>query len=108
MDIDEIIQKGNELGIDQTRAVENKYAEIVILSRLLEDWSRLLESFFGPPVKPSGMTPATLHHTITMAYGGIEKNQVLYAKNFDNKTMIAMIWPWQDQKHITLKMADAG
>ncbi len=37
-------------------------------------------------------------------YGGIRPDQTLYKKVFDKYVLIAMIWPWGDQQHMTLKM----
>jgi hypothetical protein len=38
-------------------------------------------------------------------FGGIRDGQTLYFGNEDKYSLFAMLWPWQDAEHITLKMA---
>jgi hypothetical protein len=41
---------------------------------------------------------------MTEDYGGIQTGQTLFMREFDDFNVMAMFWPWQDGKHVTLKI----
>jgi len=66
---------------------------------------KMFTEIFGKAVKPSGTKPTKEDSRLTENYGGVYANQILYKKEFNNTTIIAMFWPWQDSTHITVKLA---
>lgn len=63
-----------------------------------------LEKFFGQPAIPSKKRlPDKIEKTIKN-FGGINSGQTLYFWGEGNSAIFAMLWPWQDKKHTTLKI----
>jgi hypothetical protein len=105
MKIQEITESFGHLKIGEKRCIEDEYAEMVVFQEELDDWYQIFEGFLGLPEKPAGKRPSKNHEKVTDAFGGIQKGQTLFQRSFDNISVIAMFWPWQDQEHVTLKMA---
>ena len=105
MSLKEIIEKSKSLNIFQSRCVDDEYVEIVILNAQIDKWDRILNEIFGPAVKPAGAKPTKDLLHLTKEFGGIHDDQVLFKKKFQDSTVLAMLWPWQDKTHTTLKMA---
>ncbi|MBW2325801.1 MAG: hypothetical protein JRF45_04745 [Deltaproteobacteria bacterium] len=87
MKIQEITEKFGNLKIFEKRCINDAYAEIVFA------------------VKPSGLEPSKNHKKVADAFGGIFFNQTLFQKNYDDMMIVAMFWPWQNGKQVTLKIA---
>jgi hypothetical protein len=100
----EFIERCDTLKIYDERYIEDDYVEIVFYSKEIEEWHKILIDIFGPPIKPAGIKSTEEHLRLTEEYGGIYTNQTLYKKEFGEYTLIAMLWPWQDDVHTTLKM----
>ncbi|MBN3039030.1 MAG: hypothetical protein JW869_06415 [Candidatus Omnitrophica bacterium] len=105
MTVKNIIEKCNSLDISEQRSVSEDYCELVFFNKELEEWNNILTEILGPAKKPPGMDPTQEDDALTEEYGGIFTNQTLFKKDFDDCTIIAMIWPWQDGTHTTLKLA---
>lgn len=105
MNINDILEKGKTLDIYEKRSCTDQYAELVFESRQKDKWDNILTSTLGPAVKPAGKKPSAEDQELAKSYGGIYGNQVLYRKEFDGNIIIAMLWPWQDGIHTTLKLA---
>ena len=69
------------------------------------EWERILEDIFGPPVKKAGENVSPESLVLTIDYGGLQDDQILYYKKFDDQSLIAMLWPWKDNFQLTLKIA---
>jgi hypothetical protein len=96
-----------QLPSDQVRTFTDSYIEIVYLQQDVERWTRALQEFFGPPAKARGTRPSRAVDTLTEEHGGIDKGQTLFAKEGEEGLVAAMLWPWQDGKHTTLKIFTA-
>ncbi len=86
----------------------DNYFEAVIVKDKVEELCRTLERFLGPPVWPA---KNKLSHQIKAAikkFGGIAGGQTLYFSHQDNNILLAMLWPWRDSVHITVKIAQQG
>lgn len=105
MDLDQIISQCSHLKVCETRTSTDVYKELVFLSQETGQWDQVLSTVLGPAVKPAGTSPSPEHSKITEQYGGIYDDQVLYMKEFEQDMVVAMLWPWQDNSHTTLKMA---
>lgn len=93
------------LEIHEKRCDREDLFELVFFQKDLAEWGRILSAFLGPPVKPSGKAPTPKDLEITEGTGSIRVEQTLFEKNFENNVIIAKLWPWKDDHHITLRMA---
>ena len=105
MTLKNIVASFSNLGVKERRSLTNDYIELVFYNEEMEKWNKIIMDFFGCALKPGGINPTTEDLRLTKDFGGICKNQVLFKKDIDNHTAIAMFWPWQDAAHTTLKMA---
>jgi hypothetical protein len=105
MTFDDILSKAKDFGVYERRSLSAEYCELVFFSRDLEAWYRVLASVLGEPRKPPGREPTASDLDLTQNTGGIRVNQTLFEKDFEEKTIIAKIWPWDDGERMTLKMA---
>jgi hypothetical protein len=105
MTLDDILLQAKELGIYERRSLSDEYCELVFFSRDLDAWFGILTSSLGEPRKPPGREPTKEDLGITSQTGGIWINQTLFEKELGEKTIIAKIWPWDDERYMTLKMA---
>ena len=66
---------------------------------------QLLNDFFGQPLKPPQTEASAEISQIAGPYGGIRENQTLYLrKGYQNSSILAMIWPWNNGSNFTLKI----
>ena len=105
MTLKEIMERCRMLGVDQQRHRSDAYHELVFYQAEIDQWTKIFSGIFGPAVKPEGAKPTKALLHLTRDYGGIWPGQTLFKKDFDDVTVIAMFWPWQDGIHATLKMA---
>lgn len=105
MTLSEIMERCRMLGVNQQRHRGDAYHELVFYQAEIDQWTEIFSDIFGPAVKPEGAKPTKALLHLTRDYGGIWPGQILYKKDFDDVTVIAMFWPWQDGIHATLKMA---
>lgn len=104
MQLKKFIKKFNSLKIHEKRSLTENLYDIVFYSEDINQWAKIFEAEFGPPIKKKGEPlPVAEQHWIS-ATGGIWKDQTLYGKIIDNGIAIAKFQPWKDGKHITLKM----
>lgn len=90
--------------IAETRDHSDEYLELVFFAANLAQWEQALAQHLGAPVKPPGTVPSADDKSITKNYGGVQKNQTLF-RGAAAMPFIAMLWPWQDGEHVTLKIA---
>lgn len=104
MTLKEILARCSKLSVYEQRHRTDVYNELVFYNEDLDEWSKILTAVLGPPIKPPGAKPAKDDLRLSKDYGGIDINQTLFKKEFDDATVIAMFWPWQDNIHTTLKI----
>lgn len=100
-----IIEACGTLKIQEKRCISDTYCELVFYSKDTDEWNKKFDEAFGRAKKPAGEKITKEDLRLTEHYGGIRDDQTLYKKEFENTTLIAMFWPWQDGLHTTLKMA---
>ena len=105
MDFNDLIQRAKTIPIDQMRREEGGYFECVLTRENIDLLSPILETFFGPPFKPAGDKPSAKASDYTKNFGGIMVQQTLYYAEKDGVAHCAMLWPWNNGLHVTLKMA---
>ncbi|MBD3264886.1 MAG: hypothetical protein GF375_07265 [Candidatus Omnitrophica bacterium] len=105
MELRELKSRFANLDVYEQRDSQEDYEELVFYARDLEKWEEILCDFFGQPAKPAEAKPTRADSKLTREFGGVFKGQTLFKKDMPEKTVIAMLWPWQDNEHITLKIA---
>ena len=105
MTLNDILQKVQGLKVVEERRMTEDYCELVFLSKDIEIWHNAITDALGEPRKPAGKQPTDADQDLTQNTGGIWVGQTLFEKKFDNCTIIAKFWPWQDEANVTLKMA---
>lgn len=104
MDFEEIRGAVKEINSDALRADDAVYFEAVLL---IDDTPKLtlaLEHFFGKAVFPA---KNSLSFTISRdidGFGGIMPGQTLYYRSKGGEIIFAMLWPWKDDRHVTVKI----
>lgn len=104
MTLSEIIEQFSQLRVYETRDTEQDYQERVIYNEDFSAWYAMLQKVFGPPLKPAGSAPSPRDLALSQQYGGVFDNQVLFSKESEDGTLIAMFWPWMDGQHTTFKL----
>ena len=104
MMLQNIIKKWSKLNIYEKRCINDEHADIVFYCSEITEWNKIFTENLGPAIKPSGVKPTNDDLDLTKDCGGISFNQTLFKKEFDDGTVIAMFWPWQDGIHVTLKI----
>lgn len=104
MTLKEILQQHIKLDIEEERCISDDYVWLVFPNKEIDEWNKAFNNIFGPAVKAAGVAPNEKDLSLTKNYGGIRRNQTLFKKEFDEATVIAMFWPWQDNIRTTLKM----
>jgi len=105
MTLNEILQKIAHLNIEEKRTISEQYSELVFLNKDIEELHKIFAEIFGHPEKERGAKPSKDISNLTKDYGGVRENQTLFKKNETQTIIIAMLWPWGDNIHTTLKMA---
>ena len=101
----EILKKYNGLNIYEERSADDNYFELVFYTKEVDQWNKLFDEILGSVTKPSGKKPTPADLELTKEHGGIFDNQTLFKKDFEEGTVIAMFWPWQDEVRTTLKVS---
>ena len=110
---------GKELcsSIVDIRESSENYEEVVLLNEDITAWNDLLTEKLGPPLISKeeyeivGSSEDVISSKIDVAlefadnYGGISKGQTLYHGIYESTVILIMIWPWQNNKNVTLKKA---
>ncbi len=84
-----------------------EYFEVVLERAGLEEFTQILDAFFGPPAKPFDERRRFdgLLGELVESRGGITKEQCLYLRRHDDHYVaFAALWPWGDSETITLKV----
>ena len=105
MEFQEMLNKIKGIPLLQLQEQQDKFFGVVMKTDQLQVLEPLLASFFGLPLKPphSQVTPEVAR--ITRPYGGIMENQTLYfRRQYQERSILAMIWPWNDGSNFTLKI----
>lgn len=105
MTIKEIIEKYSTLRVSEKRGSSRDYDERVFYNEDIDKWNKIFFEIFGAAAKPAGAQPTDDDLNLTENYGGIQDNQTLFKKEFDDAIVVVMLWPWQDDVHTTLKTA---
>ena len=103
--LSQLDNKFRSLNIFKERKSNETYREIVFFNKDMKKWDRVLSGKLGAPVKSKWTGTDQALKKITRKFGGIRKGQTVYIKEYDNCSILAMIWPWKDRTHSTLKLS---
>ena len=102
--ISEILKKCDQLKVEEKRVSSSGYNEQVIFSDEIDQWNKVLAGVLGPAVKPAGQKTTPQYFALTVNYGGIFDDQTLFYKKFEEQSILAMLLPWKNKIHVTLKI----
>lgn len=104
MQFNEIRRELKAVVFDKLRIDTADYFEAVIVIDELAKLAAGLEKFFGPPVWPSQKPLLLQIQKRIKNFGGIRTGQTLYFRSQGKDTIFAMLWPWEDGCHTTVKI----
>lgn len=105
MNLKQLTAQFCHLRVNEKRASSPEYEEWVIYAEDLGQWNKVLSDLLGPAIKPKGEKTSREAFALTVKFGGVLEDQVLYHKEFDGMSVIAMLWPWKNNVYVTIKMA---
>ncbi|MDD2679298.1 MAG: hypothetical protein PHO03_00645 [Candidatus Omnitrophica bacterium] len=104
MEFKEIKKEVKDLGCETLRTDSDNFFEAVVIKEELAKLHERLKNFFGEPAFPSKEKLSFQAQETIKGFGGIMPGQTLYFKNEGRDSTFAMIWPWQDGRHTTIKI----
>lgn len=104
MDFIELITEIRAVPCVTLRADNEDSFEAVILNNSVGELCVKLEKFFGQPAMPSKNKLSDKIEKTIKLFGGINSGQTLYFCSEGDNAIFAMLWPWQDKTHTTLKI----
>lgn len=105
MQFADLIKEVKGVTFVELRKDSEVYFEAVVTKKELEDLTKRLEQFFGLPAWPSKSKLSSQVQNMIKDFGGIMPNQTLYFLSDGSDCAFAMLWPWSDGSHITVKIA---
>jgi hypothetical protein len=104
VDFEEIKSAVKKVRVDALRADDRAYFEAVLFNGDIPKLAVILEQFFGKPVFPAkNSLPFAVSKHIDES-GGIMPGQTLYYWSNGKEVIFVMLWPWKDDRHLTLKL----
>lgn len=104
MQFKELIEEVKRLKFKEVRKDAHDYFEAVVSGGELVKLIEVFQAYFGLPAYPSEKALSLLAKNVIDKFGGIRPNQTLYLFHDDKKTIFAMLWPWMDGEHATIKI----
>lgn len=108
MTFEELLRQMRGLRLEENRAAEADYCEVVIAKPQLEGLAAVLKEYFGAPLKPEGAQPTAEASLASAAYGGIRRDQTLYHRSGTSGQEVALLWPWGSGERVTVKIIRVG
>ncbi len=100
----ELLEELKKMQIEEIRADSSEKLEFALRTDHLTQLNGILESYFGPPLKPLNERPSRQAIHYASPYGGIRRGQTLYCKEGDTVFDFALLWPWGDGTCVTVKI----
>lgn len=104
MQFEEIMNEIKDIAFDTVRIKKEYYFEAVILKENLPALTEKLKKLFGEQLYSSGKKLPPDAEKAVADFGGIMPGQSLYFLKEGDSSYFAMLWPWADELHITLKL----
>lgn len=106
MQFKELKARVESINFNELRENSDDYFEAVVSTIELPKLNTILKDFFGLPVWPSKQELSLYIKKVIKESGGIGPGQTLYLYSQGNNTIFAMLWPWQDKQHTTIKIVN--
>lgn len=104
MQFEEMTKEIKSVSFDEIRSDEADYFEAVVTSEELANLNATLTKSFGTPVFLSKEGFSSKVQETIREFGGVWPDQTLYVWSEGSDVIFAMLWPWQDKEHTTLKI----
>jgi hypothetical protein len=104
MQFSELKAKFKNIECNELRDDTDDYFEAVVMNNKVKEVNNTLKEFFGVPVWPSKNKLTQEIEDVIGEFGGIMAGQTLFFRNEGHNIVFAMLWPWQDGEHTTVKM----
>lgn len=104
MDFLQIKNAVKDIRFEEVRFDNDLKFEAVLSIAELTCLTARLTPLFGPAIFPSKQKLSKETNRDIEAFGGIMPGQTLYSYSNEKDTIFAMLWPWQDNQRITLKI----
>ena len=104
MDLAGLFQTFSGLNLLEKRQVSSELLELVFFAKDQAAWLDRLTQSLGPAFKALNESPSAEAKTLADSFGGIRKNQAMFKRDEGENVVIALLWPWENQEHITLKI----
>lgn len=104
MKFEEMIDEIKGMEFDAVRVKDQYYFEAVILTAKAPALTEKLERFFGKQLCPPEKKLAPDAEKVSGDFGGVAGDQTLYFLKENDYSYFAMLWPWSDDCHITVKV----
>jgi hypothetical protein len=104
MEFNRIRDEVRLLGFETLRSDNSNYFEAVFIKEELAKLNERLKNFFGEPAWPSKDKLTSQMDEAIKDFGGIQSGQTLYFRSKGVNSLFAMLWPWQDGVHTTIKI----
>lgn len=78
--------------------------ELVVLKDELDRLESILNHYFGEPLPSPNALPSRFTQETISFYGGIRPGQTLYCADEETLSEFAMLWPWEDETFVTVKI----
>ena len=106
MKFSEIRKELGAIVFEKLRVDSENYFEAVIAKSELTKLTVILEKFLGAIRWPSESPLSLQIQEAINAFGGVKEGygQSLYFCNQESETVFAMLWPWEDGWHTTVKV----
>lgn len=104
MTIFDVMNSCSELKKSEVRNIDEESADFVVANETLSLWQQKFNDLLGTPIKQPHESAKFEAKAISKPFGGIQKDQTLYARQFTDHCIITMFWPWQNNKFTTIKV----
>jgi len=104
MEFHRIKDEVKALGFEVLRADNSDYFEAVFSKEGIMKLNESLKNTLGEPVWPSSDKLTLQIQEAINGFGGIHQGQTLYFRNEGAHVIFAMLWPWGDGEHTTIKI----
>ncbi len=104
MKFEEIMDGIKGIEFDAVRVKNQYYFEAIILRDKLPVLTERLEKLFGKRLFPSDNRLPPDAEKVAGAFGGVMGEQTLYFLKENDYSYFAMLWPWSDDCHTTVKL----
>ena len=107
IEFSQLKKEAGDIGLEIVRIDTDDYFEAVIVKNKLTELIQRLEKIFGAPRWPSEKNLSRQIIGVIQKFGGIRDGQILYFGQTETCFIFAMLWPWMDGAHVTLKIGSA-